>query len=122
MTRASTNPHMPVTAIASKPRGIKAERSAHLPGAQSGDQSVKTRSIDCATRRSAEIVVDDLDVGEAAPPRDIDKLVRAPLALKVGDQQLMQCAERRSKKIRTLPIDELLPWNWRPQTVAAEAA
>ena len=74
---------VPVAAIASEPRGIEAEYSANLPGAKSGDQSVETRPVDSATRRSAKIVVDDLDVGEAAPPRDIDKLVLTPLALQV---------------------------------------
>ena len=75
---------VPVAAIAREPRGIEAEHSADLPGAQSGDQSVEPRPVDSATRRSAEIVVNDLDGGEATPPRDIDELVLAPLALKVG--------------------------------------
>jgi hypothetical protein len=74
---------VPVAAIASETRGVEAEHSTDLPGAQSRDQSVETWSVDSATRRSAEIVVDDLDVGEAASPRDIDKLILAPLALKV---------------------------------------
>jgi hypothetical protein len=54
---------VPVATIASEPRGVKAEHSADLPGAQSGDQSVETRPVDSTTRRSAEIVVDDLDIG-----------------------------------------------------------
>jgi hypothetical protein len=74
---------VPVAAVPSEPRGIEAEHGADLPGTQSCDQSVETWSINRTTRRSAEIIVDDLHVGEPAPSRDIDKLVLTPLALKV---------------------------------------
>jgi len=74
---------VPVAAIACEPRRFEAEHCADLPGAQSGDQSIKTWSVDSTTRRSAEIVVDDLDVCEAAPLGDFNKLVLASLALEI---------------------------------------
>jgi hypothetical protein len=74
---------VPVAAIASEPRGVEAKHSTDLPSAQSRDQSIEARPVHSATRRSAKIVVNDLHVGEAASPRDVDKLVLAPLALKV---------------------------------------
>ena len=74
---------MPVAAIASEPRGIEAEHSSDLPGAQSRDQAVEAWSVDSATRRPPKIVVDDLDVSEATPPCDVDKVVLTPLALEV---------------------------------------
>ena len=41
---------MPITSIASEPRGIETKNGADLPGAQSGDQSVETRPVDRTTR------------------------------------------------------------------------
>jgi hypothetical protein len=74
---------MPVAAVPSEPRGIEAEYSADLAGAQRGDQSVEAGPVDSAARGTAEIVVDDLDFCEAAPPCGIDEFVLAPLALQV---------------------------------------
>ena len=74
---------MPVAAIACEPRGIEAQHRANLPGAQGGDQAIEAGPLDGATRRATEIVVDDLDVGEAASTCDFNQLVLAPLAFQV---------------------------------------
>jgi len=74
---------VPVAAITGEPRGIKAEHSANLSGAQSGNQAVEAGSLDSATCGATEIVVDYFDIGEAAPTCDFNQLVLAPLALQV---------------------------------------
>src|SRR5438552_13546399 len=74
---------MPITSIAREPRGIKAEHSADLSGAQRGHQAIEARAFDGATCSSTEIVVDHFDIGKAAPTCDFDQLVLASLALQV---------------------------------------
>jgi hypothetical protein len=74
---------VPVTAITGEPRGIKAEHSANLSGAQRGNQAIEAGSLDGATCGATEIVVDYFDIGEAASTCDFDQLVLASLALQV---------------------------------------
>src|SRR5262245_4580517 len=74
---------MPVAAIAGETRGIETQHGTDLPGAQGGDETIETGPPDGATRRPAEIVVDDLNIGEASPARHLDQLVLPPLALQV---------------------------------------
>jgi hypothetical protein len=74
---------VPVAAVAREPRRIKAQDRADLPGAKCRDQTVKARALDGAACCAPKIVVDDLDVREAAPARDIGQLVLAPLAFLV---------------------------------------
>jgi hypothetical protein len=74
---------VPVAAIAREPRGIEAEHSADLPGAQGGDQAFEAGPFDGATRGATKIVVNHVDVGEPAPTCDFDQLVLPPLTFQV---------------------------------------
>jgi hypothetical protein len=74
---------VPVAAIAREPRGIEAEHSADLPGAQGGDQAIEAGPFDGATRGATKIVVNHVDVGEPASTCDFDQLVLPPLAFQV---------------------------------------
>ena len=75
---------VPVTAISREPRGIQAQNSADLARAQPCDQAIEAGAGHCSARGSPEIVVDDLNVGEAALTRNVDEVILPPLALQVG--------------------------------------
>jgi hypothetical protein len=74
---------MPVTPIACEPRGIETQHRTNLSGAQGGDQAIEAGPFDGAARSATKIVVNDVDVGEAASTCDFDQLVLPPLAFQV---------------------------------------
>jgi hypothetical protein len=88
MTRASTNPHNSSRWCQSRPLRASREASKQstaptCPAHRAATNRSKPGRSTVPLADRPEIVVNDLDVGEAAPPRDIDKLVLGPLALKV---------------------------------------
>ena len=74
---------MPITSIACQSRGVETKHCANLSGAQGGNQAVEAGSLDGATCGATKIVVDYLDIGEAASTCDFNQLVLASLALQV---------------------------------------
>src|SRR5258707_6591312 len=70
---------MPVAAIASEPRGIEAEHSSDLPGAQRRDQAVEAWSVDSATRRPPKYFVDNLHSCESTSPCVVKTALLSPL-------------------------------------------
>jgi len=75
---------MPVTAIAREPRCVLAQNGANLARTQPGNQAIEARARHGSARGSTEVVVDDLNVGEAGPARDINEIILPPLAFQVG--------------------------------------
>ena len=75
---------MPIAAVAGEPRGVEAQDGADLAGAQPCDQAVEAGPRHRSAGGSAEIVIDDFDVDEAALAGDIDQIILAPLALEIG--------------------------------------
>jgi hypothetical protein len=73
---------VPAAAVAREPRGVEAQHRANLPCAKRCDQAIKARALD-RSACSPPKIVDDFDVRETAPARDIDQLVLAPLALQI---------------------------------------
>src|ERR1700739_2468483 len=84
VTAAGFEQVMPVAAVASKPGSVKAQHGIDLSGAQPCYQPLEAGSRHHPTGGPAQIVIDHLDIAEAAASRDIDELVLAPLALAVG--------------------------------------
>jgi 3-oxoacyl-[acyl-carrier protein] reductase len=74
---------MPVATIAGQTRGIQTQHGTHLSGAKGCDQTIEAGPFGGATCRSSKIIVDDLDVDEAATMGDLDQLVLSPLTFRV---------------------------------------
>ena len=74
---------MPVAAVASQTRGVRAQHGADFPGAQPRDEPIEAGAFDRAAGRTTQVVVDDLDALEAAAASLLDKVVLAALALQV---------------------------------------
>ena len=75
---------MPVAAVAGKPRSVEAQHGADVAGAKPRDKPIEARPRHRPARRAPKIVVDDLDVAEAAAARLVDQVVLTPLAFEVG--------------------------------------
>jgi hypothetical protein len=56
---------MPVSAIAGEAGGVEAKHGADVPGAEPGDEFLEARACHGAAGRTAEIVVDDLDIAKS---------------------------------------------------------
>ena len=74
---------VPVASIAREPRGIQAQHGSNVPGAQGSHEPLEARSGHHAAGGLTQIVIDDLDGVEPAPPRDLDEFVLLPLALPI---------------------------------------
>jgi len=74
---------MPVAAIARQTGRLQAEHSAHLAGADIGNQTFEPRALDLAGTRTSEIFVNDLDLLESELAGLIGQAVLPPLALQV---------------------------------------
>ena len=81
---------MPVPAIAGEAGGVKAKHGADLSGAEPGDELLEARACHGAAGRTAEIVVDDLDIAKSVTTSFVDKVVLAALALEM-DLHLRLC-------------------------------
>ncbi|KEC70757.1 hypothetical protein RLPCCGM1_p0531 [Rhizobium leguminosarum bv. phaseoli CCGM1] len=75
---------MPVAPVAREPRRIEAQDSPDLASAEPGDQTVEAGPRYRSTRRSPEIVIDNLDVDKAVATCDVDQIILAPLAFQIG--------------------------------------
>lgn len=75
---------VPVTAIAREPRCVLAQDGANFARTQPGNQAVEARARHSSARGSTEVIVDDLNVGEAGSARDINQIILPLLALQVG--------------------------------------
>src|ERR1700675_455080 len=74
---------MPVAAIAGQPRGVEAQHSPDLPCPQPCNEPLEARPPHHPAGGAAQVVVDHLDVAEAAAPSNLDELVLSALALEV---------------------------------------
>src|SRR3954452_23712264 len=85
ITLASTSPHSSRRWCQSRPLRASREASRHSTAPPSPAQSPATSRSKPgrAAGRTAEVVVDDLDLAEAPPPRHLDELVLAASALDV---------------------------------------
>ncbi len=72
---------MPVATVAGEPRRVEAQYGPDLPGTEPRHQPLEAGPRHHPAGGAAEVIIDHLDVAEAAAPRDIDELVPAPLAL-----------------------------------------
>ena len=79
---------MPITSIACESRGIETEHCTNLSGAQPGNEAIEAGPFNGAARCATKIVVNHLDVGEAASTCDFDQLVLPPLAFQVQSNLL----------------------------------
>src|ERR671919_2121717 len=75
---------MPVAAVAGEPGGVEAQYGPDLAGTEPCHQPLEAGPRHHPAGGAAEVVVDHLDVAEAPPPRDLDKLILPPLALEIG--------------------------------------
>ena len=57
---------MPITSIAGKSRGVETKHRANLSGTQGGHQAIEAGAFDGTTCGAAKIIVDHLNIGEAA--------------------------------------------------------
>src|SRR3982751_1278644 len=74
---------MPVASIARESRGIQAQHSSNVPGAQGRHEPLEAWSDHHAAGGLTQIVIDDLDGVEPPSPRDLDEFVLLPLALPI---------------------------------------
>ena len=72
---------MPVASVAGEARCVEAQHGSDFAGTQPGDQAFEARARHRPACRSAEIVVDHLDLVEAAAASKINQFVLAPSAL-----------------------------------------
>ena len=72
---------MPIPTVTGETGRIETKNGADLAGAEAGDESLEARARHGSAGRSAEIVVDDLDIAKAPAPSFFDKIVLAALAL-----------------------------------------
>jgi hypothetical protein len=81
---------MPVPAVAGEAGGVEAKHSADLAGAEPGDELLEARARYGAAGRTAEVVVDDLDIAKSTAASFINKVILAALALEM-DLDLRLC-------------------------------
>jgi hypothetical protein len=74
---------MPVASVARQPRGLQTEDGADASRAEHGDEALEAGSLDGSARRAAEVVVDHVNLAEAALTGEIHERVLPPLALHV---------------------------------------
>ena len=74
---------MPVASVTREPGRIEADDGSDLAGAEPCNEALEAGSRHGSAGRSAEVVVDHLDVLETPAPGDIDELILTALALKV---------------------------------------
>ncbi|SEF11404.1 hypothetical protein SAMN02787142_8256 [Burkholderia sp. WP9] len=74
---------MPVSTVARQTRSIQTQHRSDLSGTKPPDESLETRPGHRSARRTAQVVVDDLDVAKSPALRFLNKLVLTTLALKV---------------------------------------
>src|SRR3954447_3533401 len=72
---------MPVPTVAGETRRVEAQDGAHLTGAEARDKPLKAGARHGSAGRSAEVVVNDLDVAKTPAAGLLDKIVLATLAL-----------------------------------------
>ena len=75
---------MPVPAIAGETGGIEAKHGADLAGAKPGNELLEARARHGAAGRTAEVVVDDLDIAKSVAASFVNKVVLAALALEMN--------------------------------------
>ncbi|EHK75329.1 hypothetical protein SM0020_24373 [Sinorhizobium meliloti CCNWSX0020] len=61
-----------------------ASRSTTISGAQQCDETIKAGACNRSAGRASEVVVDDLNVAEAALSRDVNKIILPSLAFQIG--------------------------------------
>jgi transposase len=74
---------MPIAPIAREPRGVEAQNSPNLTGVKQRNKMFEAGSGHLATCRSPQIVINNLDVVETAPPGDLDEFKLAALAFEI---------------------------------------
>jgi hypothetical protein len=74
---------MPVSAIAGEAGGVEAKHGADLAGAEPGDELLEARACYGAAGRTAEVVVDDLDIAKSVAASFVNKVILAALALEM---------------------------------------
>ena len=75
---------MPIAPVAGESRGVEAQDGPDLARAKPRHQPVEAGPGRRSARRAAKIVIDHLDVLEAAAPRLVDEIVLPPLAFEIG--------------------------------------
>jgi hypothetical protein len=74
---------VPLAPIACQARGFQAEHSSDFPTADFRDQMIKSRTLDQAATRAAQIIVNDLHLGKPQLSRSLHQAVLQALALSV---------------------------------------
>ena len=75
---------MPIAPIAGEARSIETQHGSDIAGAKPRDKLIEARPGYRPARRTSEIVVDDIDIAEAAAARFVDQIVLTTLAFEVG--------------------------------------
>jgi transposase len=75
---------VPVASIAGEPRGVEAKYRADLASTEPRHEPLETWPRHCSAGGSTKVIIDDLDMDEAATSRFVDKIVLPALALKIG--------------------------------------
>jgi hypothetical protein len=71
---------MPIATIAGEARSIETQNGSDIAGAKPRDKLLKARAGCRPARRTSKIVVDDIDIAEAAAACFIDQIVLTTLA------------------------------------------
>ena len=78
---------MPIASVTGETRGIEAQHGSDFTCTQPGDEAFETGSSYCPASRPAQIIVDHLDLVEAAAPSQVDQFVLATRALGIKRHQ-----------------------------------
>src|SRR5260370_27604776 len=74
---------MPIASVASETRRVETQDRANVSGTQPRNELLKARTRHGSACRSAQIVIDHLDVPKSPAPRFIHELILSTLALEV---------------------------------------